>query len=78
MGKQGFSSTPVLELKGLIDVLAKHYSCRVSKVVVVNVYFGAKILWKIIKNFIDTETLEKVTLTDNNTDPELLKLVRPN
>jgi CRAL/TRIO domain len=67
LGNQGFAETPVYELKGLIGILADNYSCRMAKCWVVNVSFAANMLWKIIRTFLDPETLAKVDLTRDKT-----------
>lgn len=77
MGNQGFSSTPVHELKGLINILADHYSCRMAKAWVFNVSFGAAVLWKIIRTFLDPETLAKVELTRASTCDSIKAAFQP-
>jgi len=77
MGNQGFTSTPVYELKGLVGILSDHYSCRMAKCWVFNVSLGAHMLWKIIKTFLDPETLAKVELTRASTCESIKAAFQP-
>jgi hypothetical protein len=48
-----------------------------AKCWVFNISYGANLLWKIIRTFLDTETRNKVTLTRANTCPDIQAKINP-
>lgn len=74
LGGMGITDVPVNSLKNILQTVSANYGGRLYKLWMLNcpgtVYFS----WKVVKNFLDQVTVDKVSLVKKNTDESLWKL----
>lgn len=68
LGGLGITDVPVTDLKNTLQTISSNYGGRLYKLWLLNspgtVYFS----WKIVKNFLDPVTVDKITIVKKNTD----------
>ena len=74
----GLTDIPVNALKGAIQQISANYGGRLYKLWMLNspgtIYFS----WKVVKNFLDPVTVDKIHIIKKNTDDHLWKLYDKN
>ena len=74
LGGMGLTDVPVNSLKSVVQAISANYGGRLYKLWLLNapgtIYFS----WKVIKNFLDPITVDKINIIKKNTDDSLWKL----
>lgn len=70
----GITDVPVTALKNTIQVISANYGGRLFKLWLLNAPSTIFFSWKVVKNFLDPVTVEKVTIVKKNTDDTLWKI----
>ncbi len=69
----GITDVPLNDLKNNLQTISANYGGRLYKLFMLNapgtVYFS----WKVVKNFLDPITVEKITIAKKNTDDNMWK-----
>lgn len=69
----GITDVPATDLKNNLQIISANYGGRLYKLWMLNspatVYFS----WKIVKNFLDPVTVDKITIVKKNTDDSIWK-----
>lgn len=73
LGGYGITDVPAGDLKNTLQTISANYGGRLYKLWMLNapgtIYFS----WKIVKNFLDPVTVDKITIAKKNTDDSMWK-----
>jgi hypothetical protein len=70
----GITDVPVNSLKGALKSISDNYGGRLYKLWLLNAPGTIYLSWKVVKNFLDPITVEKIHIIKKNTDDSLWKL----
>lgn len=70
----GITDVPVNALKGAVQQISANYGGRLYKLWLLNSPSTIFFSWKVVKNFLDPVTVEKISIVKKNTDDSLWKI----
>lgn len=74
LGGMGITDVPVNALKSSIQEISDNYGGRLYKLWMLNSPTTIFLSWKVVKNFLDPVTVDKITIVKKNTDDSLWKI----
>lgn len=70
----GLTDVPINSLKSALQIISSNYGGRLYKLWIVNAPTSIYFSWKVVKNFLDPITVDKITIAKKNTDDGFWKL----
>ncbi len=70
----GLTDLPVNALKSTMQTISANYGGRLYKLWILNAPSTVYFSWKVVKNFLDPITVDKINIIKKNTDDSLWKL----
>ena len=74
LGGMGITDVPVGALKSVIQLISANYGGRLYKLWMLNCPTTIFLSWKVVKNFLDPVTVDKISIVKKNTDDSLWKM----
>jgi hypothetical protein len=68
LGEMGLTDVPITSLKNTLKIVSDNYGGKLYKLWIVNAPTSIYFSWKVIKNFLDPVTVDKITIAKKNTD----------
>jgi hypothetical protein len=78
LGGMGLTDLPVNALKSALQAISANYGGRLYKLWMLNSPSSIYFSWKVVKNFLDPVTVDKIHIIKKNTDEHLWKLYNKN
>jgi hypothetical protein len=74
LGGMGLTDVPINALKSALQIVSANYGGRLYKLWIVNAPTSIYFSWKVVKNFLDPITVDKITIAKKNTDDSIWKI----
>lgn len=74
LGGMGLTDLPINALKSALQAISANYGGRLYKLWMLNAPSSIYFSWKVVKNFLDPVTVDKIHIIKKNTDDHLWKL----
>jgi hypothetical protein len=74
LGGMGLTDIPINSLKSVIQIISDNYGGKLYKFWMVNAPSTIYFSWKVIKNFLDPVTVDKIIIAKKNTDDSMWKI----
>ena len=74
LGGMGITDVPVNALKSAVQQISANYGGRLYKLWLLNSPSTIFFSWKVVKNFLDPVTVDKISIVKKNTDDSLWKI----
>jgi len=74
LGGMGLTDVPINPLKSALQLISANYGGKLYKLWIVNAPASIYFSWKVVKNFLDPITVDKITIAKKNTDDSMWKI----